>query len=97
MKLGKYVDQGSAGKNAWNDAIRSLVPWLLDMSVIEWEGHRFESLEKLMEALDLEFEYIGCLLSMLGFWDAVKRFIKKERSQLKGKYLAGDTQCPLYI
>jgi hypothetical protein len=33
-----YVDHGSDTKNAWDDAIRSLVPLLLDMSVIEWEG-----------------------------------------------------------
>jgi hypothetical protein len=26
VKPGGYVDQGSAGKNAWDDAIRSLVP-----------------------------------------------------------------------
>jgi hypothetical protein len=97
VKPGGYVDQGSAGKNAWDDAIRSLVPRLLDMSIIEWKGHRPESLEKLREALDLEFEYIGCPLSMRGFRDAVKRFMKTERSRLKGKYLAGDTQCPLHI
>jgi hypothetical protein len=67
------------------------------MSVIEWKGHRPKSLEKLREALDLEFEYIGCPLSMRGFRDAVKRFMKTERSRLKMKYLAGDTQSPLYI
>jgi hypothetical protein len=89
------VDQGSAGKNAWNNAIRSLVPQLLNMSIIEWEGHRPKSLENLREALDPEFEYIGCPLSMCGFRDVVKWFMKTERSRPKGKYLAGDTQCPL--
>jgi hypothetical protein len=70
VKSGGYVDQGSARENAWDDAIRSLVPRLLDMSVIEWEGHRPELLEKLREALDLEFEYIGCPLSMCGNTDS---------------------------
>jgi coenzyme F420-reducing hydrogenase gamma subunit len=97
VKPGGYVDQASKAKNAWDDAIRSLVPRMLDMSVIEWEGQRPESLEKLREALDLEFEYLGCPLSIWGFRDAVKRFMKTERSRLKGKYLAGDTQCPLHI
>jgi hypothetical protein len=50
------------------------------MSVIEWEGQRPESLEKLREALDLEFEYLGCPLNIWGFRDAVKRFMKIERS-----------------
>lgn len=97
VKTGGYVDPASGGKNAWDDAIRSLVPRMLDMSVVEWEGQRPEALEKLRHALDLEFEYIGCPLSMRGFRDAVKRFMKTERFRLKGKYLAGDTDCPLHI
>jgi hypothetical protein len=40
---------------------------------------------------------LGCPLSIRGFRDAVKRFMKTERSGLKGKYLAGDAQCPLHI
>ena len=70
---------------------------MLDMSVIEWEGQTPESLEKLRDALDLEFQYTGCPLSMRGFRDVVKRFMKTKRFRLKGKYLAGDTDCPLYI
>jgi hypothetical protein len=34
---------------------------------------------------------------MQGFKDAVKRFLKTERSSLKARYLARDTQCPLHI
>jgi hypothetical protein len=94
IKLGGYVDQGSEAKNAWDDAIQSLVPRLLD---IEWEGQRPESLQKLREALDQEFDYLGCLLSMRGFRDVMKRFMKTERSRLNNKYLAGETQCPLHI
>ena len=97
VKPGGYVDQASAAKNAWDDAIRSLVPRMLDMSVIDWEGQRPEALEKLRDALDLEFEYLGCPLSMRGFRDAVKRFMKTERSRLKAKFLAGDRDCPLHI
>lgn len=97
MKAGGFVDQGSDAKNAWDGAIRSLVPRLLDMSVIDWELHRPESLVKLREALDQEFEYVGCPLSLRGFKDAVKRFMKTERSRLKAKFLAGETECPLHI
>ena len=35
MKAGGFVDQASDAKNAWDCAIRSLVPRILDMSVIE--------------------------------------------------------------
>jgi coenzyme F420-reducing hydrogenase gamma subunit len=97
VKPGGYVDQASDRKNAWVDAIRSLVPRMFDMSIIEWEAQRPESQEKLREALDLKFEYLGCPLSMRGFRDVVKRFMKTERSRLKGKFLASDTQCPLHI
>jgi hypothetical protein len=61
------------------------------MSIIEWEGQRPESLQNLREALDQVFEYLDCPLSMQGFKDAVKRFMKTERSRLKAKYLVGDT------
>ena len=70
---------------------------MLDMSVIEWEGQRQESMEKLRDALDLEFEYLGCPQSMRGFRDAVKRFMKTKCFRLKRKYLVGDTDCPLHI
>ena len=97
MKSSGFVDQGSDAKNAWDGAIRSLVPRLLDMNAIDWEGHRPESLLKLMEALNQELEYVDCPLSMRGFKDAVKRFMKIERSWLKGKFLAGKIECPLHI
>jgi hypothetical protein len=97
VKPGGYIDQASPAKSAWDDAIRSLVPRMLDMSVIDWEGQRPEALEKLRDALDRDFEYLGCPLSMRGFRDAVKRFMKTERSRLKGKFLAGDTDCPIHI
>jgi hypothetical protein len=37
VKDGGDIDGGCPGKNAWDDAIRSLVPRILDMSIIEWE------------------------------------------------------------
>jgi hypothetical protein len=37
VKDGGDIDGGCPGKNAWDDAIRCLVPRILDMSIIEWE------------------------------------------------------------
>jgi hypothetical protein len=38
IKEGGDIDGGCSGKNAWDDAVKSLVPLILDLSVIEWEG-----------------------------------------------------------
>jgi hypothetical protein len=36
---GGDVDGGCEGKNAWDDAMRTLIPWILDINVVIWEGH----------------------------------------------------------
>jgi hypothetical protein len=89
VTAGGDVDTSSEGKNAWDSAVRTFVPRLLDISVINWEGHTAESLKKLRDALDSEFEYVGHTLSMLGFRNAIKRYLKAERARLKAKYLSG--------
>jgi hypothetical protein len=38
IKEGGDIDGGCSGKNAWDDAVKSLVPLILDLSVIEWES-----------------------------------------------------------
>jgi hypothetical protein len=91
------IDRACDGKNAWDDAVRTFVPRILDISVIEWEHHKTESVNKLREALYLEFEFVGGELSRQGFRNAIKRFLKGERSRLKAKYLAGHTDCPLHV
>jgi hypothetical protein len=54
-------------------------------------------LKKLRDALDSEFEYVGHPLSMLGFHNTIKRYLKAERGRLKAKYLSGQTACPMHI
>jgi hypothetical protein len=94
---GGDIDTSSEGKNAWDSAVRTFVPRLLDISVVNWEGHTAESLKKLRDALDSEFEYVDHPLSMLGFRNAIKRYLKAERGRLKAKYLSGQTACPVHI
>jgi len=35
------------GKNIWDEAVKTLIPQILDASVLSWEGHTPNSLEKL--------------------------------------------------
>jgi hypothetical protein len=97
VKLTGDIDGACNGKNAWNDAVRTFVPWILDINVIEWEHHKTESVNKLREALHSEFEFVGRELSRQGFCNAIKRFLKGERLRLKAKYLAGHIECPLHV
>lgn len=91
------VDVACEGKNAWDEAIRKLVPLILDVSVVEWSKQSQTAVKKLKEALDDEFDYVGQPLSMLGFKTAITRFLKSERSRLKAKWLKGVTKCPLNV
>jgi hypothetical protein len=85
------------GKIAWDDAVKDLVPRILDLSVVEWEGQKPEVVQKLRDKLDVEFEYVGTPLSMQGFRTAVKHYLKSKRSRLKMRYRSGDTTNPVHI
>jgi hypothetical protein len=97
MKPTGDIDRACDGKNAWDNAVRTFVSRILDISIVECEHHKAEFLKKLREALDSEFEYVGGELSRQGFRNAIKRFLKGKRSRLKTKYLAGHTECPLHV
>jgi hypothetical protein len=97
VKAGGEIDGGCDGKNAWDSAIRSAVPRTLDMSLLSWEGQSTEAINELRECLDRDFEYIGYNLSTQGFRNAVKKYMKQERSRLKTRYREGHTTCPLHI
>jgi len=57
--------------------VKTLIPLILDVSVINWECHKPASLKKLRAALDRQFEYVDNELSMVGFKNVVKRWLKK--------------------
>lgn len=94
---GGEVDSTCEGKNAWDEALRDLVPKCLDMSVVAWANHDPKTLKKLRAALDNEFEYVGNPLSMVGFRVAITRFLKAERCRLKNRYLKGTDTPPLHV
>ncbi len=76
VRLGGDINGRCDGKNAWDETIRTLIPQILDINVMEWEGHKLESLDKLKAGLDKEFEYMDNELSLVGFRNVVKRWLK---------------------
>ena len=97
VKAGGGIDGGCEGKNEFDEALRSLVPRILDVSCVEWKDQSPCSIEKLRNALDNEFEYVENKLSEKGFKNAVKRQMKTERSKMKAWFLSGKKECPIYI
>lgn len=95
---GGEVDVTCEGKNAWDEALRELVPKCLDMSVVSWSKHEEHTLQRLRAALDNEFEYIGNPLSIHGFRISVMKYLKAERARLKLWWLKDKgTAPPLHI
>lgn len=90
VKPGGGIDGGCEGKNEFDEALRSFIPRILDVSVVSWKDQAPSSVQKLRAALDNEFEYVGTALSEKGFKNAVKRQLKTERSKMKGWFLGGE-------
>ena len=97
VKAGGGIDGGCEGKNTFDEALRSLVPRILDVSISKWKMQDPSSIEKLRATIDNEFEYLEHNLSHLGFKNAVKRQMKTERSKMKGWFMSGKKQCPIFI
>lgn len=97
VKPGGGIDGGCEGKNEFDEALRSLVPRILDVSCVSWNDQLPNSVQKLRNAIDNDFEYVGGHLSEKGFKNAVKRQMKTERSKMKGWYLSGKKDCPISI
>jgi hypothetical protein len=97
VKVGGEIDGACPRKNGWDDGVRSLVPRLLDISIVDWEGQNQDAVQHLRDRLDSEFEYLGNPLSMQGFRNSVKRYLKSERSRLKGRYKGGDSKNPMHV
>jgi hypothetical protein len=97
VKAGGGIDEGCESKNEFDEALRSLVLRILDVSCVRWEEQSPSSIEKLKNALDNEFEYLENNLSERGFKNAVKRQMKTDRSKMKAWFLARKKECPVYI
>jgi hypothetical protein len=97
VKAGGGIDGGCEGKNEFDEALKSLVPRILDVSCVKWKYQPPNNVGKMKNAIDNEFEYVGSHLSEKGLKNAVKRQMKTERSKMKGWFLSGMKDCPVFI
>jgi hypothetical protein len=80
-KHGK-IDGAYERKDAWDGAIRSYAPHILDMAIVKVIDQNVVNMATFHQRMDKKFEYLGHELSD-GFKDSVKRFMKGEWAQLK--------------
>jgi hypothetical protein len=69
---------GVDGKNQWDDSVQTLVPWMLDVSIIHNDKQDHDKLAKLRLALNIEYKYLENELSDKEFKNAIKRFLRGE-------------------
>jgi hypothetical protein len=80
------IDGACEGKDAWDGAIRSLAPRILNMAVVTVTKHDPIDMARFRLQLDGKFEYLGGELNVADFRDCVRRFMKGERARLKRRY-----------
>ena len=97
VQEGGFIDASSKGKNAWDMALRDFVPKIVDVNAVEWSQHKPQTFQRLRDALDKEFEYVGNPLSLAGFRSVVTKFLKSERCRLKAQYLSGNVEAPVHV
>ncbi len=56
--------------------MRTLIPKVLGIRVLQWEGREPSSLDKLKATLNKEFEYVDNELFVVEFKNIVKRWLK---------------------
>jgi len=77
------IDGVCEGKDAWDGAIRLLAPQVLNMAVVKVIEQDPINMARLRLQLDGKFENLSGELSVVGFRDCVRRFMKGERARLK--------------
>jgi hypothetical protein len=66
------IDGACEGKDAWDGAIRSLAPRVLNMAMVKVTKQDPVDMARLRLQLDGKFEYLGGELSVAGFRDCVR-------------------------
>ena len=72
VKVGRGIDRGCKGMNEFDEAPSFLIPRIMDVNCTKWKDQSPSNIEKLMSAIDNEFEYLGSTLSEKGFKNLVK-------------------------
>ncbi len=47
IRLERDINGGCDRNNFWDEVVKTLIPQILNINVVEWEGHKLESLKKL--------------------------------------------------
>jgi hypothetical protein len=89
--------EGSGGARGTSGRVQRVDRERSNISIVDWELQRAESVQLLRDKLDAEFEYVGNRLGTQGFRNAIKRYLKSERSRLKTRFLSGQTDCRLHV
>jgi hypothetical protein len=74
--VGGGIDGGCDGKNQWDDSVQTLVPWMLNVSIIHCDEQDLDKLAKLRLALDTKYEYLENELFDKRFKNAINRFLR---------------------
>ncbi|CAN5964797.1 unnamed protein product [Sphagnum jensenii] len=67
------IDGACEGKDAWDAAIRSLAPRILNMAMVRVTEQDPVDMARIRLQLDGKFEYVGGELSVAGFRDCVRK------------------------
>ncbi len=97
VKVGGKTDGGCDGKNQWDDNVHTLVPQMLDLSIIHYDEQDPNKLTKLRLVLDNEYEYLENELFDRGFKNAIKRFLRGKEKKLKARFSRGLSMCTMNI
>ncbi len=68
IRLKGDIDGGCDRNNVWDEVVKTTIPQILDIDVVEQEVHKPESLKKLKASLNIEFEYVDNELSLIGHY-----------------------------
>lgn len=79
VKACRGINGGCKGNHKCDEALRSLVPKIMDVNCVKWKDQPPSNIEKLRTAIDIEFEYLGNNLPEKGFKNAVMRQMKTKR------------------
>jgi hypothetical protein len=89
VKLGGEIDDACPEKTGWDDAVRSLVLRLLDISTVDWEGQKPEAVQKLRDRLDSEFEYLGVPFEYAGIPQFCQAILEIREIEAESKVSSG--------
>jgi hypothetical protein len=72
VTLGGRIDGACEGENAWDDILKSMAPYELDVSIVHVKDQNPIDMATLRTQMDTIFEYKNNPLCQKGFEDAIR-------------------------